>query len=395
VVREVEFRREPLPPLSLLGREWRALEAISTASFFTSWRWIGTLLATVPATRHPSLLRGVVQGETVALALLGSAVTRRRHGLIQSRSLHLNEIGDPGFDALTIEHNSILAATAREPEVYDAALAWFSGMSHEADELYFSGSMLRLPEEVVEGRGLGRSETRVPSYSVDLALLAPSDGELYPVLSANARQQLRRAFRNFERRGSLCLTAATTLEEALKFFTELKALHCASWVRRGKVHAFTGAFFEPFHRRLIESCFDDDGIQLLKASAGERVIGYLYNFRQGSRIYAYQSGFAGASRGERPGVVAHALAIRRAFRSGARVYDFMAGRNRLKQSFATRCEPMFWQVFQQPRLAFRLERLARRVKRGLVARKPLPLGQEFTHPQTDGFADIEASCRSF
>ena len=78
--------------------------------------------------------------------------------------------------------------------------------------------------------------------------------------------------------------------------------------------------------------------------------------------------------GERPGVVTHALAIRRAFRSGARVYDFMAGRNRLKESFATRCEPMLWQVFQQPRLAFRLERLARRVKRGLVARKTLSLG---------------------
>jgi CelD/BcsL family acetyltransferase involved in cellulose biosynthesis len=373
VVCEVEFRREPLPPLPILEHEWRALEAISTASFFTSWRWIGNLLATVPATRHPSLLRGVVQGETVALALLGSAVTRRRHGLIQSRGLYLNEVGDSRFDTLTIEHNGILASTGREPEVYDAALAWFAGMSHEADELYFSGSMLRLPEEAVEGRGLGRSESRVPSYSVDLALLAPSGGELYPMLSANARQQLRRAFRNFERHGALCLTVATTLEEALKFFAELKALHSASWERRGKAHAFTGAFFEPFHRRLIESSFDDRGIQLLKASAGERVIGYLYNFRQGSRIYAYQSGFAEAARGERPGVVAHALAIRRAFRSGAQVYDFMAGRNRLKESFATRCEPMLWQVFQQPRLAFRLERLARRVKHRLAARMPLSL----------------------
>ena len=358
----------------MLGREWRALEAISTASFFTSWRWIGTLLAAVPAARHPSLLRGVVQGETVALALLGAAVTRRRHGLIQTRSLHLNEIGDPSFDALTIEHNGILAASGREPEVYEAALAWFAGMSHEADELCFSGSMLRPSEEVVEGRGLGRSETSVPSYSVDLALLAPSNGELYPVLSANARQQLRRAFRNFERRGSLCLTAATTLEEALKFFAELKALHSASWERRAKVHAFTGAVFERFHRRLIESSFDDGGIQLLKASAGEWVIGYLYNFRQGSRIYAYQSGFAEAAQGERPGVVAHALAVRRAFRTGARVYDFMAGRNRLKQSFATRCEPMLWQVFQQPRLAFRLERLARRIKRGVAARMPSSQG---------------------
>ena len=115
---EVEFRREPLPPLSILAREWQALEAISTASFFTSWRWIGTLLASVPAARHPSLLRGVVQGETVALALLGAAVTRRRHGLIQTRSRHLNEVGEPSFDALTIEHNGILAGAAPEPEVY-------------------------------------------------------------------------------------------------------------------------------------------------------------------------------------------------------------------------------------------------------------------------------------
>ncbi len=50
----------------------------------------------------------------------------------------------------------------------------------------------------------------------------------------------------------------------------------------------------------------------------------------------------------------------------------MAGHNRLKASFATSCEPMLWQVVQQPRLAFRLERLARRVKaRAHAAKKAL------------------------
>jgi hypothetical protein len=48
------------------------------------------------------------------------------------------------------------------------------------------------------------------------------------------------------------------------------------------------------------------------------------------------------------------------------VYDFMAGRNRLKESFATRCEPMLWQTVQQPRLVFRLEDLARQFKRALT-----------------------------
>ena len=367
---EVEFRRETLPPPATLEHEWRTLETLARPSFFTSWHWIGTLLAALPGTRLPSLLHGVAGGRTVALALLGAGVSRRRNGLVRSRGFYLNETGNAHFDALTIEHNGILAAAGHEAAVFDAALAWFAGLREEADELHFSGSPLRPPEEAVEGRGLGRIETVVPSYSVDLGQLSPS-GELDPVLSANARQQLRRAFRQFERGGPLQLSEARTTGEALDFFAGLKMLHCASWERRGRAHAFTRAFFEPFHRLLIERSFTEDGVQLLKATVGDRVIGYLYNFRLGTRIYAYQSGFADADRRERPGIVTHALAVRHAFRSGAGVYDLMAGRNRLKESLATRCEPMLWQIFQQPRLAFRLEHLGRRLKHALHLQKPL------------------------
>jgi len=164
---------------------------------------------------------------------------------------------------------------------------------------------------------------------------------------------------------------AATTAEALAFFTELKTLHCASWELRGRRHSFSGEFFEPFHRLLIERSFAAGGTHLLRASAGGRVIGYLYNFRYGDRIYAYQSGFADSDRHERPGIVTHALAIRHAFQSGARIYDFMAGRNRLKESFSSRCEPMLWQVLQQPRLIFRLEHLGRRLKHVINTRNPL------------------------
>jgi CelD/BcsL family acetyltransferase involved in cellulose biosynthesis len=370
---DIEFSDEALPSLAALEREWQMLEASARPSFFTSWRWIGTLLAAVPAADRPKLLRGTAQGETVGLALLGAGVVRRRHQLVRSRALYLNETGDPRFDSITIEHNGILAPVGREALVFDAAIAWFADLGDTADELYISGCARRVPETMVEGRGLGRSETAIPSYSLDLGLLSSSGGELYPVLSANARQQLRRALRRFASHGPLQIRAAATTAEALAFFAELKALHCVSWERRGRTHSFTGAFFEPFHRLLIERNFAGGATQLLRASAGDRAIGYLYNFRLGERIYAYQSGFTDADRRERPGIVTHALAIRHAFQSGARVYDFMAGRNRLKESFATRCEPMLWQVIQQPRLAFRLEHLTRRVKRAVIARKPLSM----------------------
>jgi CelD/BcsL family acetyltransferase involved in cellulose biosynthesis len=368
VARQLAFRHEPLPPLSELEREWRSLEAAGHSSFFTSWHWIGTVLTAVPPASRPKLLRGTVHGETVALALLGAGYHRRRRGLVRSRCLYLNETGDPRFDALTIEHNGILAAAEWELVVWDELVGWFASLRNEADELHISGSQRRLPEAALGKLGLGCHETSLPSYSVELCRLDGSDGEIYPVLSAGARQQLRRALRYFERVGALRVVEAPTVAEALTFFSAMKALHCASWERRGKTHSFTGEFFEPFHRLLIERSFAAGGTQLLKAFAGDRVLGYLYNFRLGNRVYAYQSGFADADRRERPGIVTHFLAIRHAFRSGARVYDFMAGRNRLKESFATRCEPMLWQTVQQPRLAFRLEHFARQFKQALTMR---------------------------
>jgi CelD/BcsL family acetyltransferase involved in cellulose biosynthesis len=365
---QIVFRREALPGFSELEREWGSLEAAGHPSFFTSWHWIGTLLAALPPASRPKLLRGTAHGQTVALALLGANQTRRRRGLVRSHGLYLNETGDPRFDALTIEHNGILAAAEWELVVWDELVRWFAGLPAEADELHIGGSQRRLPEAALRNCRLECRETSLPAYSVDLSRLEYSDGELYPVLSSNARQQARRALRYFERFGALRLAEAATIAEALTFFDAMKELHCASWERRGRPHSFSGRFFEPFHRLLIERSFADGGTQLLKACAGDRVLGYLYNFRLGDRVYAYQSGFDDADRRERPGIVAHFLAIRHAYRSGAGVYDFMAGRNRLKESFATRCEPMLWQTVQQPRLAFRLEDFARQFKRALTMR---------------------------
>jgi hypothetical protein len=153
---------------------------------------------------------------------------RRRHGLIRSRTLYLNETGDPKFD-MTIEHNGLLVASTREEAALDALIAWFAERSAEADELHFSGSLLRVPEPLVEGSGLGRSEIVVPSYSIELGRLSGGDGELYPVLSANSRQQLRRAIRYFERSGPLQLRKAATVAEGHAYFAAMKELHSASW----------------------------------------------------------------------------------------------------------------------------------------------------------------------
>ncbi len=286
----IEFRQEALPPLAALESQWRSLEAAAHPSFFTSWYWIGTLLSVLPEASRPSLLRGSIRGKTIALALLGARLVRRRHGMICSRALYLNETGDPAFNSLTTEHNGLLVAGACESAALDALIAWFAQNRAVADELHINGSLLQISETAVEASGLRRREVAVPSYSVELSRLSPG-GELFPVLSANARQQLRRAIRDFERIGPLELRRAATVTEAIEFFAALKELHSASWEQRGKPHAFTGSAFEPFHLLLIERNFAAGAIELLRVRAGARVMGYLYNFRLGRHIYAYQSGF--------------------------------------------------------------------------------------------------------
>ncbi|WP_082614544.1 GNAT family N-acetyltransferase [Mycobacterium sp. Root265] len=347
---DVVFNIEPIGALDELEREWRRLEIQASPSFFLTWNWIGTLLETVPADARPHLLRGTADGRTVALAVLGDAQIRR-HRIVRARRWILNATGDPRLDCIFLEHNGLLA----DPEVGWEGLMQAFCATKEVDEISFPGISAPPPVSQVEALGLVREEAPEVSFAVDLRPLSASQGDITAILSANARSQLRRAMRKLE---PVTLEAAADETEALAFFRTLKELHVPWWERRNLPHAFVHPFFEHFHERLIERAFAEGAVQLLRLRSGDRTLGVLYNFRRGNRVYAYQSGFIQPEAHERPGVVAHALAIKRAWQEGAETYDFMAGENRLKRSFGNHTETLTWTVIQKPRLRFRVERRA-------------------------------------
>jgi CelD/BcsL family acetyltransferase involved in cellulose biosynthesis len=235
---------------------------------------------------------------------------------------------------------------------------WFAAGAADTDELHIPGVTVALavgePAEFCL-----RSERPVHAYRVDLALLRRGDGGIGTILSANARQQLNRSIRALAAIGPLVLDAARDVDEAMTFFDELKRLHIASWTRRGRRHAFASPFFERFHRALVRLCLESGEVELLRLRAGGRALGYLYNLRRDGTVYAYQSGFDDEDRNLRPGYVAHALAIERCCATGDSVYDFMAGSNRLKESFATERYAMRWCTIQRPLLRFKAEHAAR------------------------------------
>jgi hypothetical protein len=128
--RSLRVRLAPCPALPALGAAWQALEAHAATSFFTSWTWIGCWLRHLPSTLRPLLLQvhgsgdepaqGDPAGACVGLGLLVPHRTQRLR-CWPSRGLVLHASGLPAWDAITIEHNGLLARSDIATDVHRAA----------------------------------------------------------------------------------------------------------------------------------------------------------------------------------------------------------------------------------------------------------------------------------
>jgi CelD/BcsL family acetyltransferase involved in cellulose biosynthesis len=318
----------PVHGFAELGAAWRALEATADPGFFQSWSWLGCLAEE----RYPDpvLLRATAGSRTLGLALFN-----RRRG-----RLCLAETGEPARDALFIEHNAPLLAAAAPAGLATAMLraAWNTA---GVRRLVLSGTT---PELALAAGGVPlRAQCREVPH-VDLAAIRAAGGDYLAALSSNTRYQLRRSARHYATLGALRLERAVTEAEALVWFDALIALHTATWRARGKPGAFADPFILRFHRTLIRQALPRGEIDLLRLSAGDQPVGYLYNFRLGGRVLAYQSGFESSHAGPhgKPGLTCHHFAVERALEAGDAIYDFLAGPDRYKRSLANAASQQSW-----------------------------------------------------
>lgn len=311
--------------LERLGAVWRGFEAAAGASPFQRWNWVGCFAA--ERYQDPVLVQAHRGG-----ALLGLALFNRRRA-----RLWLHEAGDPALDAVFIEHNGpLLAPGPDRGAVLDGILRCARGRAGQVVLSGVPGAVLDSARRV--GAAVAWRERAAPF--VDLRAIPPGTAYLQ-TLSRNARQQLRRSARAY---GEARLDRAATAAEALAYLDALVALHTAAWRSRGKPGAFADPGILRFHRTVVAQGAPAGEVDLLRASAGGKVVGYLYNLRAGGLVCAYQSGFdyAGAPPHGKPGLLCHQLAIEAAREAGAQAYDFMAGDNRYKDSLANARGALHW-----------------------------------------------------
>ena len=327
---------------------WRALEARGARSYFLTWGWIGTWLASLPADVRPVL--AVLHGGDgpIAAAFFGRRRITRHH-VITSRAWFLQGTGVPRFDELCVEHvravgdgGALGALIARLPPVWD--------------EIVLAG----VDRDVLTGLH-AHVDREIAAPYVELARVRAAP--YASLLGASTRAQLRRAQREA---GPLAVEIAADHAHAIDIYDELVRLHAARWRAAGQPGAFADPWFDDFHRRLIADRLASGEIQLLRVRAGELTVGCLYNFVHRGRVAFYQSGLA-EPRGphDRPGLVCHAAAIDHAARAGHEVYDFLAGDARYKRNLSTDVVHLVWARVQRPLARFAIENwLQERVRHG-------------------------------
>lgn len=320
------------------------------ASPYMSPIWMQAWLETYGAALRPELFAATVPGHGLIGACLLTLRTRRQAILPHVR-MHLNCDGEHAGHGVVVQHNSILAAPARDDDVVRALARLV--VSRRVDELAASG---------FDERGINRLIDAFPDWTsevdwreahyVDLDVLRAAGADHAGSLSKNTREQLRRSLKLYRERGELRLEAARTVDQAEAMMDELIELHESHWRSKGQNGGFASDWRRRFHKSFIRGALPHGGVQLLRVMAGSETVGVLYNLVANGKVNFYQSGLRYETDGRfKPGMVVHHLAILYCLEQGMTEYDFLIsgpGEGRYKSSLSTHCRRMGWLVLYRP-----------------------------------------------
>jgi len=353
---------KPLQGVDGLEAAWCQLELDSNVSYFQSWAWISSWLIVMPDGVVPLVLT-VFCGEN----LVGLGVVVQNNG-----NAYLHETGVEELDALCVEHNMLLVKRGLEKEVMIAATNFLLHKENACKKFYVSG-VSQLCVKLASDYDFQGEEVLVdvlnygPYYVVDLVVAVPYEQQL----SRNTRYQINRSLRKYSSFGAIKLTFSQDLLETELFFKRLVELHRLYWAKKGKKSGFLSDFSQKFHWDIVTKQHHSGRVNLVKITAGDHEIGYLYLLIKDGIVSVYQTGFHYESCGQfKPGLVSHYLAILHYQAKGYKQYDLLAGESQYKNSLATGQAHMFWLVFSKNQFFSRIRRCVNAVFRRVTRRSP-------------------------
>jgi CelD/BcsL family acetyltransferase involved in cellulose biosynthesis len=280
--------------------------------------------------------------------LVGLApLVRRRYWYrpgIPFRRLEPLGTGERQAEAIHPDYLGLLAERGREAEVAGALVESLAGGAFGAWDEFLLPMMngdLPLPgllADALRTAGLA-CHTDVTGSASYIPLATSWEGYL-EALSGSRRAYIRQTLRRFESWAGTearfhCVTGAGDLDEGQRV---LAALHQERWGAEGK---FGAPRFAAFHAAVLPALLEAGALELLWLSVQGEPIAAIYNILWNGKVYFYQSGRkTEVPSGQRPGIVLHVHAIRRAIEAGRREYDFLSGGEHYKKQLALATRPL-------------------------------------------------------
>ncbi len=346
-----------------LAKDWQALQLCADHRFFLSWYWIKSWLHSFPI--NPVLLKATLNNKVVGLALFCKN-NEKKLRFFKTDCLILQESGEPDYDQQWIEYNQFLLDKEHRQICFNAIIDELVRL-HGWDEFHIGvveSSTVAQMQDALKLPYLIKWQTR--AHWIDLNEIRDKHDNFIASLSRNARSQIRRSIKLYEKQSPIKIHHADNLDNALALFDELAPLHIKRWGSGYQQSGFANPLFVNFHKNLISDCFDKGRIDIIKISTQEAPIAYFYNFIYQNRVYFYLSALTYSSDNKlKPGLVGHALCIQHYLDKGLELYDLMGGGEDYKDRLSTYHDDYYRVAFQRPRIITKVESLLKRIKNAL------------------------------
>lgn len=346
----------PFSQFEIVKDVWTSMLKICPHRYFLSWAWTETWIKSLPSDCGLCLVVGYQKESPVVAFFIGSK-TIVRHKFFKINQISLNLTLVPAFDLLYIEYNSVLI----NPKCIISLQSIIENIPIKSwDELLMKRHAIFYKPELIKNLSSNDKYNieikKIISYYVDLEKVRINND--YPsLLSKNKRKQIRRTIKEYEKIGKIRVKVAERLEDALTIFDDLMVLHQKEWTKRGHSGVFSNQHFIEFHKNLIRSRFHHKEIQLIKISAGDHIVGCLYNFIYNGQVLCYQSGYNYMPGNVyRPGLVCDYFTITHNAKIGLNEYDFLAGASEYKKSLSTNCNEMLNIAVHKKTMKYYLEK---------------------------------------
>ena len=346
---------EAIEQIAPLENEWIDLFSRSENAPFLNWHWISSYFGNLD-NQNCHFLAARKGSKLVGAAIL---VTVKK-GF--KRYVYLNRFGNDKLDQPWIEYNDFLIQSEDEKAIRVALLTYC--VEKLSWQEFIVGASVKSALAPYSLFALNHN-TIWYSHTYQTWLKKFANGKQYLTsLSRNTRYQINRSIREYEKYGAIKFNIAASSQEALDWFEEAAPHHIARWQDTDVGSGYTNPEFVSFHRRLIKQAFTQNEIDLIKVTAGEKIISYLYNFKANDTVYFYLSAnvYDQSLAHTKPGLVSHYLTISHYIAEGKTCYDFMGGESQYKRSLSNQCSPILINSYKRECLKTKLEHRLRFLK---------------------------------